>query len=583
MKYVTYNGGIPFSQISASFLQDVLFNNNQQRTRNINIMKKILILLVLIISLPLHAQDITNKLGGNTANETYDVTDSNDNLLFRVQGDGNVGIGIINPTYSLTVQKDLGIITGEHFFASFFLPGGDAQTSIGYRADGTNVTRSIVRAGNNRPLDLGTTGSRQALSILDNGNVGIGIINPDEKLHIAGNMRLNGALEDKDGEAGTAGQILSSTVTGTDWIAAPTSNSGWSLTGNAGTTASKNFVGTTDDIALEFKVNGNRAMRYEPDALSPNIIGGYNGNSVTGGVYGAFIGGGGYTSYENTVTANYGSVIGGRKNTASGAYSTAMGRESTASGETSIAMGVATTATKKASVAMGNETIASAIAATAIGSQTLASATTSTAMGYKTTASGAISTAMGYQTTASGEYSTVMGNFTVAESFSCLAIGQYNVGGGHATLWTLTDPLFEVGIGTNSSDKKNAMTVLKNGKIGIGTTTPDATLDVNGTVKMFGKWDDTSYKPEATYYTKTDGFVLASFMSVAGGKITISGRTDTNLTPKTTRVLESSIGILGEIAWVSITMPVKQANYWMVASEGTKIDKFVINWIPLGQ
>lgn len=41
-------------------------------------MNKILILLALTITLQLQAQDINAKLGGNTANETYDITDSSD-------------------------------------------------------------------------------------------------------------------------------------------------------------------------------------------------------------------------------------------------------------------------------------------------------------------------------------------------------------------------------------------------------------------------------------------------------------------------------------------------------------------------
>ena len=42
----------------------------------------------------------------------------------------------------------------------------------------------------------------------------------------------------------------------------------WQLGGNGGTTAGVNFVGTTDNQALELKVNGIRALRLEPNASS---------------------------------------------------------------------------------------------------------------------------------------------------------------------------------------------------------------------------------------------------------------------------------------------------------------------------
>ena len=91
---------------------------------------------------------------------------------------------------------------------------------------------------------------------------------------------------------------------------------GWSLTGNAGTTAGPNFVGTTDDQALEFKVNGMRALRLEPNLL-PNVIGGAPGNFVTAGAFGATIGGGGALSTaQNRVTDNFGTVAGGVDNQA---------------------------------------------------------------------------------------------------------------------------------------------------------------------------------------------------------------------------------------------------------------------------
>ena len=104
-----------------------------------------------------------------------------------------------------------------------------------------------------------------------------------------------------------------------------TGTPGWSLTGNAGTTAGTNFLGTTDNRALEFKVNGARGLRLEPDSTSPNLIGGYSGNSVDAGVFGATISGGGRNPDINRVTGNYGTVGGGTSNTASGAWSTVSG------------------------------------------------------------------------------------------------------------------------------------------------------------------------------------------------------------------------------------------------------------------
>jgi hypothetical protein len=92
----------------------------------------------------------------------------------------------------------------------------------------------------------------------------------------------------------------------------------WSLTGNAGTTPGTHFLGTTDDRALELQVDGERALRLEPDTTSPNVVGGYSGNSVDAGVHGGTIGGGGETGAVNSVTDHYGTVAGGVGNVASG-------------------------------------------------------------------------------------------------------------------------------------------------------------------------------------------------------------------------------------------------------------------------
>jgi hypothetical protein len=54
----------------------------------------------------------------------------------------------------------------------------------------------------------------------------------------------------------------------------------------------------------------------QQNATSPNVIGGYSGNSVTSGVLGATIGGGGQTGLTNRVTDNFGTIGGGYNNQA---------------------------------------------------------------------------------------------------------------------------------------------------------------------------------------------------------------------------------------------------------------------------
>jgi hypothetical protein len=90
----------------------------------------------------------------------------------------------------------------------------------------------------------------------------------------------------------------------------------WKLAGNAGTSPGTDFLGTTDNQALELKVNGGRALRIEPDPTSPNLIGGFFGNVVQAGADGATIGGGGRNFGQNVVSENFGTVGGGESNVA---------------------------------------------------------------------------------------------------------------------------------------------------------------------------------------------------------------------------------------------------------------------------
>src|SRR5216684_2695246 len=128
----------------------------------------------------------------------------------------------------------------------------------------------------------------------------------------------------------------------------------WRVTGNNGTgcntTPCANFLGTTDNSSFEIDVNGQRAYRIEPATdtqsghnlgFSPNLIGGFSGNAVTGaGVAGATIAGGGAVGNVNTVSGSFGTVGGGIHNIASKYQATvAGGGDNTASGRGSTVGG----------------------------------------------------------------------------------------------------------------------------------------------------------------------------------------------------------------------------------------------------
>ncbi len=147
-------------------------------------------------------------------------------------------------------------------------------------------------------------------------------------------------------------------------------------------------------------------------------------------------------------------------------------------GDYSTAMGAASNASGFASIAIGFQPTASGYVSTAMGSFTTASGDFSTAMGANTEASGYVSTAMGSFTTASGNHSTAMGQRTTANSYLLMSIGRWNIGGGSLDSWVATDPLFEIGIGTSSAPA-NALTVLKNGNVGICTAAPSAGLEID--------------------------------------------------------------------------------------------------------
>jgi hypothetical protein len=72
-----------------------------------------------------------------------------------------------------------------------------------------------------------------------------------QKLQVTGNLRVTGAVYDSNNSAGTSGQLLSSTATGTDWIDAPTGG----VTSVTATSPITSSGGTTPIISTSMATN----------------------------------------------------------------------------------------------------------------------------------------------------------------------------------------------------------------------------------------------------------------------------------------------------------------------------------------
>ncbi|MFT3981565.1 MAG: tail fiber domain-containing protein [Ferruginibacter sp.] len=148
-----------------------------------------------------------------------------------------------------------------------------------------------------------------------------------------------------------------------------------------------------------------------------------------------------------------------------GVYSFAAGRDNIASGFGAVTLGFANKSVADYTFTAGNTSIATGSGAVAIGSGAVASGFGATSIGYQTVANGLIATALGRETASRAFSSTSMGGYTKAKSDYSLVIGKYND-------TTATDRLFEIGYGTADNDRRNAVTVINNGNVGIGATSP---------------------------------------------------------------------------------------------------------------
>jgi hypothetical protein len=207
----------------------------------------------------------------------------------------SVGSVPVNGTYNFTIQQLSDLISGQI------------------------TLQKVLDAGNTATKNINLTG------IINTTTLNVGNITSTGILTSA-NAVISGYLKDKNNLAGTAGQILSSTVTGIQWIDAPSGgvniyNANGTLTGNRTVTMSSYTLSFDKDLI----VNGLTIGKGKNNITSNTGIGNYALSFNTSGAYNTALG---YNAlYSNTTGSN---------NTAIGASSL----YSNLDGEFNISIGV---------------------------------------------------------------------------------------------------------------------------------------------------------------------------------------------------------------------------------------------------
>ncbi|MBT8286942.1 MAG: tail fiber domain-containing protein [Bacteroidia bacterium] len=239
---------------------------------------------------------------------------------------------------------------------------------------------------------------------------------------------------------------------------------GWRLKGR-----DPQFYGNIGRNAIDFSANSTPGGDYGATGWSSMAI----GNEVlSSGSYSIAMGNQAYSRNTHSITLGFWSSTEGKS-------SLAIGDNARALKDYSIALGYHASADGKNAAVLGNESKATGLKSFAIGSKVEASGDYSTVMGLNSIAHGHSSFAIGQEVKALGSNTIAIGYKLKANSTNSIALGHFNIGEGNLAFYQETDPLFEIGNG-DANAASNAMTVLKNGNVGITEHQPKTKLQITG-------------------------------------------------------------------------------------------------------
>ncbi|MBI5542050.1 MAG: tail fiber domain-containing protein [Bacteroidia bacterium] len=262
------------------------------------------------------------------------------------------------------------------------------------------------------------------------------------------------------------------------------------------------FANHFDSYALGSKAIANAEGSYALGTAGRDTLGNLLGTFTKANGIGSFAFGSGCVSNGiNSISFGVADSATGRLSVAMGAYSKAYGDYSfafgypflggyptqtfvTSANSYGVALGTAVSASGVGSIAMGRFSYSTGMSSVALGfgvpgtffspaNYNIASGAYSLAVGLSNSALGDNSVTIGLDNSAAGKEAHAVGSYTSAQSYCSFAFGKWNsLLGGTADSWVLTDPLFVIGNGTASGARSNAVTILKNGNVGIGNTAP---------------------------------------------------------------------------------------------------------------